>query len=115
MSYQWFLATFGLGQIELETILILAGITAVIGFAVVLFWQYILGGATVLAVLFVFAHHPKDTPTPVVTNVNSESAESVKQVQVKHEPTEEEMYLEDCTNLSSKPEECKEMWKERNE
>jgi hypothetical protein len=108
MTYESLLATFGLTQISLEAILTLAAIAVVVGYGIVLCWQYILAGIFVLSVLFVFAHHPQEA------NAEPAKVENVKSEPVK-EKTDEEMFMEDCVELSSKPQTCKELWKERNE
>ena len=107
MSYESILATLGLTQLSLEGLLIFAGIAVVVGYGIVLCWQYILAGIFVLSVLFVFAHHPQDA--------NATTKEVKTEKVVEREQTEEEMFMEDCKELSSQPETCKELWKERTE
>jgi uncharacterized membrane protein YhiD involved in acid resistance len=109
MSYESILATLGLSQLSLEVILIFASIAVVVGYGIVMCWQYILAGIFVLAVLFVFAHHPKDANAEPVKTEVVKASEPVK------EKTDEEMFMEDCVELSSKPATCKDLWKERNE
>lgn len=91
MNYEWFLTTFGLTQNTLECILIIGGLTAVIGYAVVLLWRFILGGLCVLAVLFVFAHHKEP-----------EAAVKVKT------PSTKEVFFAECMDNFDNVEYCKE-------
>ena len=116
MTYDSLLNTFGLTQLTLEGILTMAAIAVVVGYGIVLCWQYILAGIFVLSVLFVFAHHPKDAEaTPVKASVKTEEIIEEKVVQKEHEQTEEEMFMEDCLRLSSRPRTCQDLWKERSE
>ena len=116
MNYESFLTTFGLSQLQLEVLLILFVIVIVIGYVLVMFWQQILAGLGILLAVFVFAHHPAEK-IAVVESTESEIVIPVNNVKINSpvEKTEKEMFMEDCVELSSKPQDCEDIWKERQE
>lgn len=99
MTYDQILTRMGLDQGLSEALIVLGVITIVIGFLIILFWQYIVAGAVVFAVLTVFSHHielPK-----------------VEDVAEKTEISDKATFMEDCKSLSDKSDICEEMWKDR--
>jgi len=65
MSYEGVLSTFGLGQHQVEMLLVCGVIVTVIGFFLVMYWRFIVAGLVVFGVITIFANHPAN-PTPAV-------------------------------------------------
>jgi len=75
MSYAGVLSTFGLGQHQVEMLLLCGVIVTVIGFFLVMYWRFIVAGLLVFGVITIFANHtanPKpDAEVVVNTPVNT--------------------------------------------
>jgi hypothetical protein len=99
MTYDQILTRMGLDQGLSEALIVLGVITIVIGFLIILFWQYIVAGAVVFAVLTVFSHHIEPT--------------KVEDVAEKTELSDKATFLDACKSLSDKSDTCEEMWKDR--
>ena len=99
MTYDQILTRMGLDQSLTEVLIVIGAIMIVIGFLVVLFWQYIVAGAVIFLALTVFSHH----------------IEPNKEVQVveKNEMMDKRSYMDDCEALTDKSELCEDLWKER--
>lgn len=99
MTYDQILTRMGLDQGLSEALIVLGVITIVIGFLIVLFWQYIVAGAVVFAVLTVFSHHIDPT--------------KVEDVAEKSVLTDKKTYMEECEDLTDDADTCEDLWKER--
>lgn len=116
MNYSEILATLGITQGRLETIIIFTVIAIGIGIVCVLYWKFLLAGVFALITIFIFSHH--ETPiesvaevkTPVITEANAEPP--AKPVEVKVDP-EYKRFMEECVSLAGKTDMCEELWKDK--
>jgi hypothetical protein len=123
MDYNAILATLGITQGRLETIIIAIGI----GIICVMYWKFLLAGVFALMIIFVFSRS-EGTPEPL--NAIAKMApplvtdESPPKAEVKTEPVkpviagmsnEQKEFMEDCLSLADKKSICEELWKQRSQ
>lgn len=127
MDYNAILATLGITQGRLETIIIFTIIAIGIGIICVLYWKFLLAGVFALMIIFVFSRS-EGTPEPL--NAIAKMApvvvidESPPKAEVKPEPvkpvvagmsSEQKEFMEDCLSLADKKSICEELWKQRSQ
>jgi len=127
MDYNAILATLGITQGRLETIIIFTIIAIGIGIICVLYWKFLLAGFFALVIIFVFSRS-EGTPEPL--NAIAKVAppvvidETPPKVEVKPEPVkpivaemsrEQKEFMEDCLSLADKKSICEELWKQRSQ
>lgn len=128
MDYNAILATLGITQGRLETIIIFTVIAIGIGIICVLYWKFLLAGVFALMIIFVFSRS-EGTPEPL--NAIAKMAPPVvidetlaPKVEVKPEPVqpviagmsrEQKEFMEDCLSLADKKSICEELWKQRSQ
>lgn len=127
MDYNAILATLGITQGRLETIIIFTVIAIGIGLICVLYWKFLLAGVFALMIIFVFSRS-EGTPEPL--NAIAKMAppvvidESPPKAEVKTEPVkpviagmsnEQKEFMEDCLSLADKKSICEELWKQRSQ
>ena len=125
MDYNAILATLGITQGRLETIIIFTIIAIGIGIVCVLYWKFLLAGFFALVIIFVFSRH-EGSPEPL--NVIAKTAppvvvidEPLPKAEVKTEPViagmsnEQKEFMEDCLSLADKKSICEELWKQRSQ
>ena len=125
MDYNAILATLGITQGRLETIIIFTVIAIGIGIICVLYWKFLLAGFFALVIIFVFSRS-EGTPEPL--NVIAKTAppvvvidEPLPKAEVKTEPViagmsnEQKEFMEDCLSLADKKSMCEELWKQRSQ
>jgi hypothetical protein len=124
MDYNTILATLGITQGRLETIIIFTIIAIGIGIICVMYWKFLLAGFFALIIIFVFS---RSEGTPESLNVVAKTApvivdESPPKVEVKPEPVkpivaeiskEQKEFMEDCMSLTNKTSVCEDLWKQR--
>lgn len=119
MNYSEILATLGITQGRLETIIIFTVIAIGIGIICVLYWRFLLAGIFALITIFIFSHH--ETPiesvvkvdTPVITEAVAETqAPPTKAPEVKVDPEYKE-FMDECKSLTGKSSMCEELWKDK--
>jgi hypothetical protein len=98
MSYDQILSTVGITQSTLETIIIFGLIAVVVGYFVVVAWQFILAGIFIIGILIVFGHHQSTEAKPETNKV---------------EQTEKAKFIEECVSLTQKESMCETLWQER--
>lgn len=127
MNYAEILSTLGISQGKLETIIIFTVIAIGIGIICILYWKFLLAGVFALITIFVFSHHEGNEKS-LVSDIVSEVKSDTKAVAVpyvieevhasqaevsKGRKTDKQKFLDDCNRLAGKPDECLDMWKER--
>lgn len=100
MFYDQILNRLGLDQGLSEVLIVVGAILLIVGFLIVLFWQYLVAGAVVYLVLTVFSHH-----------VDPKKIEEV--VVEKSVMTDKKTYMEECEDLTDKADVCEDLWKAR--
>ena len=127
MDYNAILATLGITQGRLETIIIFTVIAIGIGLICVLYWKFLLAGVFALMIIFVFSRS-EGTPEPLNAIAKVLPAvvidESPPKAEVKTEPVkpviagmsnEQKEFMEDCLSLADKKSICEELWKQRSQ
>lgn len=102
MTYDQVLQYFNLSQSQTEFLVSLGLIMLVVGFILVVFWQYIVAAAVVYIIVTISAHHVDPTP-PAKDEVIIED---------KSVFNDRQTYLDECKSLTDNSKVCENLVKE---